>query len=58
MLFRLFECLGTPTEENYYGLSKLADFKTTFPKFPGKGLQSLFIDNANPIDSVALDLLK
>lgn len=32
-LFRIFRTLGTPSEENWPGVSQLSDYKSVFPKF-------------------------
>ena len=42
-LARIFSILGTPTEEDWCGLSQLPDWnKVTFKQQPGKGLQDIF----------------
>ncbi|KXJ18645.1 cyclin-dependent kinase 1-B [Exaiptasia diaphana] len=38
-LFRIFKILGTPTEEQWKGVSQLPDYKGTFPKWSGEGLR-------------------
>ncbi|KAI1733281.1 protein kinase domain-containing protein [Ditylenchus destructor] len=38
-LFRVFRILSTPTEENWQGVSQLPDYKPTFPKWSGNGLE-------------------
>eukprot|EP00928_Gymnodinium_smaydae_P006644 TRINITY_DN12364_c0_g1_i1.p1 TRINITY_DN12364_c0_g1~~TRINITY_DN12364_c0_g1_i1.p1 ORF type:complete len:329 (-),score=76.77 TRINITY_DN12364_c0_g1_i1:107-1093(-) len=40
-LFKIFRTLGTPTEEQWPGVSTLRDFKTRFPKWPDTGLADL-----------------
>jgi serine/threonine protein kinase len=53
-LFRVFRLLGTPTEDKWPGISKLPDFKTTFPKWQKRSLKE-----ALPrMDANALDLLQ
>jgi cyclin-dependent kinase 2 len=37
-LFRIFRVLGTPTEDLYPSITRLPDYKNTFPKWPGNGL--------------------
>ncbi len=32
-IFKIFQILGTPTEETWPGIKKLPDYKTTFPKW-------------------------
>ena len=44
---------GTPNEKTWPGITKLPEFKLTFPQFKGKGISAY---NRN-IDSVGLDLL-
>jgi len=36
-VFKIFQKLGTPTAEQWPGLSELPDFKPTFPKWPPRG---------------------
>lgn len=36
-----FQTLGTPTDKNYVGLSKLPEFKLAFPKFKGTEICNL-----------------
>ncbi|CAD8147291.1 unnamed protein product [Paramecium octaurelia] len=38
MLFKIMKLLGTPTDETYFGLSRLPDFTLNFPKFRGESL--------------------
>jgi serine/threonine protein kinase len=52
-IFKIFQLHGTPTEESWPGISKLPDFKSTFPKFRGSNLP----DHAKNLDPLALDLL-
>ncbi len=42
MLFKIFECLGTPNDSIYHGVSKLPEYKLTYPKFKPTGLEKLF----------------
>jgi cyclin-dependent kinase 1 len=44
---------GTATEKMWPGISKLPDFKLTFPQFKGKGLASF----CSLLDENGLDLL-
>ena len=52
-IFKIFGFCGTPTESTWPGISKLPDYKPTFPKFKGKKPEQVF----NKFDSVGLDLL-
>jgi len=52
-LFRIFRCLGTPTEELWPGVSAYRDFKNTFPKWSPKPI-SKFVPDLCPM---GLDLL-
>ena len=52
-IFKIFQMYGTPTEKTWPGITKLPEFKLTFPQFKGKGISAY---NRN-IDSVGLDLL-
>jgi serine/threonine protein kinase len=38
-LFRIFRVLGTPSEETWPGVTRLPDFKPTFPKWASQELQ-------------------
>lgn len=40
-LFRIFRTLGTPDEETWKGVTKLPDYKSTFPKWPRQNLVSI-----------------
>ena len=40
-LFRIFRTLGTPGEETWKGVTKLPDYKSTFPKWPRQNLVSI-----------------
>ena len=35
-IFKIFQFHGTPTDKTWPGISKLPNFKSTFPKFRGK----------------------
>ena len=52
-IFKIFQMFGTPNEKTWPGITKLPEFKLTFPQFKGKGISAY---NRN-IDSVGLDLL-
>uniref|UniRef100_UPI00358ECB08 cyclin-dependent kinase 1-like n=1 Tax=Myxine glutinosa TaxID=7769 RepID=UPI00358ECB08 len=52
-LFRIFQILGTPTSAVWPGVEALPDFKTSFPKWKGKGLA----EAVSSLDSKGLDLL-
>ena len=52
-IFKIFQMYGTPTEKTWPGITKLPEFKLTFPQFKPRGLESY---NKN-IDPVGLDLL-
>lgn len=52
-IFKIFRLHGTPTEETWPGVTKLRDFKTTFPKFKGVALS----DATKGMDPLAQDLL-
>jgi len=44
---------GTPTEKTWPGITKLPDFKLSFPQFKGRGLPSYCAN----LDEAGLDLL-
>ena len=52
-IFKIFQIFGTPNENNWPGITKLPEFKLSFPQFKPKGLNSC---NCN-IDHVGMDLL-
>ena len=52
-IFKIFQMYGTPNEKNWPGITKLPEFKLSFPQFKGKGIESY---NKN-LEPVALDLL-
>eukprot|EP00826_Nyctotherus_ovalis_P034844 TRINITY_DN2938_c0_g4_i3.p2 TRINITY_DN2938_c0_g4~~TRINITY_DN2938_c0_g4_i3.p2 ORF type:complete len:174 (+),score=52.16 TRINITY_DN2938_c0_g4_i3:607-1128(+) len=52
-IFKIFKLHGTPTEETWPGVTKLRDFKSTFPKFKGVALCEV----AKTMDPLAQDLL-
>jgi serine/threonine protein kinase len=53
-LFKIFRCLGTPTEETWPGVSSFKDFKPTFPQWIGNNLAK----QVPGIEPLGLDLLK
>ena len=52
-IFKIFQMYGTPTEKTWPGITKLPEFKLTFPQFKPRGIE---VYNKN-IDPVGLDLL-
>lgn len=38
-LHKIFQCLGTPTEESWPGVTKLSEFRTNQPKWNGNKLR-------------------
>jgi serine/threonine protein kinase len=53
-LFKIFRCLGTPTEELWPGVSNFKDYKPTFPQWVGSNLAK----QVPGIEPLGLDLLK
>lgn len=53
-LFQIFRVMGTPNEDNWPGVSKLPDYKPTFPQWQGQTLRNVVRD----LDSDGLDLLR
>ncbi|PFX20624.1 cyclin-dependent kinase 1-like [Stylophora pistillata] len=53
-LFRIFRILGTPTEQNWPGVSQLPDYKQNFPRWSGEGLRKV----VPQLDNNGLDLLE
>ena len=52
-IFKIFQMYGTPNEKTWPGITKLPEFKLSFPQFKPKGLNSC---NCN-IDHIGMDLL-
>ena len=52
-IFKIFQLHGTPTEETWPGVTKLPDFKQSFPKFKPTPLAEV----AKGLDPLGLDLL-
>jgi serine/threonine protein kinase len=52
-IFKIFQMYGTPNEKIWPGITKLPEFKLTFPQFKGKGLPSYCYN----LDEAGLDLL-
>lgn len=52
-VFKIFQMYGTPTEKTWPGITKLPDFKLTFPQFKGKGISG----SCSNLDADGLDLL-
>jgi len=40
-IFKVFQKLGTPTTEQWPGLSELPEFKASFPKWPARGWENI-----------------
>lgn len=53
-LYRIFQVLGTPTEEQWKGVSKLKEYKDIFPKWRQKDLKTI----CPGLDDDGVDLLK
>jgi len=53
-LYRIFRVLKTPTEEMWPGVSKLPDYKPTFPSWNNYHLQN----QVKQLDSIGFDLLQ
>ncbi len=52
-IFKIFQTMGTPNEQTWMNVSKLPDYKPTFPKWKAKSLSSIM-----PIlDQDGLDLI-
>lgn len=55
-LYRIFRVLGTPNEQNWPGVSKLRDYRNTFPNYPQNPIETVI--NGLNLDFFGLDLLK
>lgn len=53
-IFKIFQMHGTPTEKTWPGITKLPEFKPTFPQFHYKGLK----EYNKKLDEKGLDLLE
>ena len=53
-IFKIFQALGTPTEDIWKGVTKLHDFKDVFPKWKPQPMKSL----CPRLDEDGLDLLQ
>lgn len=56
-IFRIFQKLGTPTEEVWPGLTKLPDFKPSFPRWPAQPWSSIR-NTAAQVGEDGIDLLE
>ena len=52
-LFKIFQTMGTPSEDVWPGVSKLPDYKYTFPQWKSKPFAELFPN----LDKEGIDLL-
>ncbi len=53
-LLKIFKSMGTPTEEVWPGVTKLKDYKITFPRFKAMPIASVV---GKDMDPLAVDLL-
>ena len=53
-LFKIFQIMGTPNEDNWPGISKLKDFSLEFPQWKPKKLKDIFPN----FDKDGLDLME
>lgn len=56
-IFKIFQKLGTPSEQMWPGLSELPDFKPTFPKWPTRGWNQIR-NTAAQVGPDGIDLLE
>lgn len=52
-LFKIFQVMGTPSEDSWPNVSKLTDYKVTFPQWKPKSLTDIF----QGFDKEGLDLM-
>lgn len=52
-IFKIFQKLGTPTEENWPGVTQLPDFKTSFPQWRPRNLKEII----KTLDDDGIELL-
>jgi serine/threonine protein kinase len=55
-IFKIFQKLGTPSEEMWPGIGELPDFKPTFPRWPGKSWSNIR-NTAAQVGAEGIDLL-
>ena len=55
-IFKIFQVLGTPNEENWPGISKLPEYKSTFPNWKPKKFSEIF--EKKDISKSGIDLLE
>ena len=55
-LYRIFRVFGTPNETNWPGVTKLANYRTSFPNWNENKLEQQ-IKEKNALDASGLDLL-
>jgi len=53
-LFKIFQTIGTPNEENWPNVVKLPEYKLTFPQWQGTSLEDMFPG----VDSDAIDIMR
>eukprot|EP00944_MAST-04C_sp_MAST-4C-sp1_P011281 g11281.t1 len=53
-LYKIFRTLGTPTEQSWPGVTRLPDYKQTFPKWPARPLSQ----RVPSLDPAGVDLLR
>lgn len=58
-IFKIFQMFGTPSETSWPGISKLPDYKKTFPKYHPDNMKSLGSNfgNFGDLDPKFLDLV-
>merc|ERR1712187_237843 len=56
-IFKIFQKLGTPTEQMWPGVSELPDFKPTFPRWPTRSWSAIR-NTAQQVGSDGIDLLE
>jgi serine/threonine protein kinase len=61
-LFKIFQCVGTPSEDSWPGVSALQDWHATFPKWSPpsdeKFCEQLHIEVGHGLDADGVDLLR
>ena len=56
-LFQIFQLLGTPNEETWPGVSKLPEYKLTFPQWRQQSIKNAFKEFKD-FDKDGLDLME
>ena len=57
-LFRIFRCLGTPTDDSWPGVTRLPDFQTAFPRWRGVEFRTTYPDLSDDLIHLLASLIR